>query len=77
MLAFLLIEVFDCVAQHRARHAGRMLVEKSYQSGPIFLSCFANPAPGRFMNQIVFVLYQQLSDSEGVINLALPQKTLP
>lgn len=74
MITQLLIEFLNRVTQERARHGGGMFIQEAQQFLAIhFTGCPQHPA-GCFVDQVLFVFQQNLSDFESVGDLALPDK---
>ena len=70
VFAFALVEMFDGVAQGRARHGRRVPVEESVQLLRVALARFADPAADGLVDEGVLVVGENVGDIEGVLDVA-------
>ena len=74
VLALGRIEVLHGIAQRRAGHRRRELIEVLAQSIDVLLAGFADPAADRLLHQLVRVVRQDRADPEGVLEVVLPDE---
>lgn len=70
MITYLWQEMFDGITECRPRHGWGVAVEIVAQPLLVAFSSLSNPATHRLLDQIVRVVREDLSDAEGVVEVA-------
>src|SRR5215211_835894 len=74
MITYVWRQLFDRVAECGTRHGRGIAVEKAAEPLLISLSGFSDPTAHRLLDQVVRIVYQNLADAEGVIQIAAADK---